>query len=47
MAEALSNQRRGAGIAKVVRRLTTAAAALLIGVGIPVAVSAIKTWIAV
>jgi eukaryotic-like serine/threonine-protein kinase len=47
MAEALSNQRGRTGIARVVRRLTTAAAALAIGVGIPAAVSAIKTWIAV
>ena len=47
MAEALSNQRRGAGIARVVRRLTTAAAAVLVGLGATAALSAIKTWISV
>jgi serine/threonine-protein kinase len=44
MADALSNQKGRNGIARVVRRLTTAAAALALGVGIPTAVSAIKTW---
>src|SRR5215218_10023866 len=39
MAEALAGQRRGARIARVVRRLTTAAAAMPIGIGIPAAVS--------
>jgi eukaryotic-like serine/threonine-protein kinase len=47
MADALSNQKGRNGIARVVRRLTTAAAALALGVGIPVAVSAIKTWMQV
>jgi eukaryotic-like serine/threonine-protein kinase len=47
MAEALSSQRGRTGIARVVRRLTTAAATIAIGVGIPAAVTAIKTWIAV
>jgi serine/threonine protein kinase len=47
MADALSNRREKNGIARVVRRLTTAAAAIGIGVGIPAAASAIKTWIAV
>jgi serine/threonine protein kinase len=47
MADALSAQRGRTGIARVVRRLTTAAATVAIGVGIPAAVSAIKTWMAV
>jgi eukaryotic-like serine/threonine-protein kinase len=45
MADALSNQKGRNGIARVVRRLTTAAAAIALGVGIPAALSAIKTWI--
>jgi serine/threonine protein kinase len=47
MADALSNRREKNGIARVVRRLTTAAAALAIGVGLPVVVSTIKDWVAV
>ena len=47
MADALANQRGRNGIAKVVRRWTTAAAAIALGFGIPAALSAIKTWIAV
>ena len=42
MAEALSSRRERNGIARVVRRLTTAAAAIAIGVGIPTIVSTIK-----
>lgn len=42
MADALSNRREKQGIARVVRRLTTAAAAIAIGVGLPAIVSAIK-----
>ena len=47
MAEALSNQKGRNGIARVVRRLTTAAAAIALAVGMPAAVSAIKTWMSV
>jgi serine/threonine protein kinase len=47
MAEALSGQKRRNGIARVVRRLTTVAATIAFGVGIPAALSAIKTWMAV
>ena len=47
MADALANGKGGRGIARVVRRFTTAAAAVAIGVGIPAAASAIKTWMAV
>ena len=47
MADALANQKTRNGIARVVRRLTTAAAAIALGVGIPAVVSAIKTWASV
>jgi serine/threonine-protein kinase len=47
MAESLSNARSKNGIARVVRRLTTAAAMLAMAAGIPAVVAAIKTWIAV
>jgi serine/threonine-protein kinase len=47
MAEALASQRSRNGIARVVRRLTTAAATILLGVGIPAAVSTIKAWTSV
>jgi serine/threonine-protein kinase len=47
MADALTAQKGKNGIARVVRRLTTAAAAAALGIGIPVALEAIKTWMAV
>jgi serine/threonine-protein kinase len=47
MAESLANPRSRNGIARVVRRLTTAAAMLAIAAGVPAVVSAIKTWAAV
>jgi serine/threonine-protein kinase len=47
MAESLSNVRSKNGIARVVRRLTTAAAMLAMAAGIPAVVAAIKTWVTV
>lgn len=47
MADMLSNRRETMGIARVVRRLTTAAAIVVVGVGIPAVVSTIKGWVAV
>lgn len=47
MADALSNSKERTGIARVVRRFTTAAAALVIGVGIPALVSTVRSWVAV
>ena len=47
MADMLTARRERNGIARVVRRLTTAAAVVLIGVGLPAVASAIKTWISV
>jgi eukaryotic-like serine/threonine-protein kinase len=47
MADALTGRRGNNKIARVVRRFTTAAAALAIAVGVPAVVSAIKTWVAV
>lgn len=43
MADALSNQKGRSGIARAVRRFTTAAAAIAVAVGIPAVLSAIKT----
>ena len=47
MADMLTARRERNGIARVVRRLTTAAAVVLVGIGIPAVASAIKTWMAV
>jgi len=47
MADALASKRGRNGIANVVRRLKTAAAAIALGVGIPAATAAIKTWMSV
>lgn len=44
MADALSNRRERTGIARVVRRLTNAAATVVAGAGLPVLVSTIKGW---
>ncbi|MEO5568563.1 MAG: hypothetical protein ABIR92_08725, partial [Gemmatimonadaceae bacterium] len=45
MSDALSNGRERNGIARVVRRLTNAAAAIVIGGGIPALVSTVRGWV--
>lgn len=45
MSDALSNGRERNGIARVVRRLTSAAAAIVIGGGIPALVSTVRGWV--
>lgn len=47
MADTLSNRSGTRGIARVVRRLASAAAVVVVGVGIPAFVSTIRGWVAV